>query len=360
MTKEFDWVVVGAGIYGLYSALSLARKGLQVVVLEKEAEAFTQGSYVNQARVHNGYHYPRSYSTAKKTAQYFDRFVRDYDFAINKSFKKIYALAKNYSYSSGEDFIRFCQNVGIRCDEVPVSAFFSKDEVEAAFETDEYAFDAWAIRNYFLQELSRLDNCSIQYLAPVSRVETDSESFTLEAGEHSYQAPNVLNATYANINQIIELFGFEKFAIKYEWCEVILCEVNDYLKEVGLTVMDGPFFSIMPFGLPDKNLHSLTSVTFTPHKTAKGSVSGFADLPKSNYPSAWSYMFNLSKKYLNQKVKFQYKSSLYTTKPILLSSEIDDSRPTVIVTHSKKPTFISVLSGKINTIYDLDAIFNSL
>ena len=43
-------------------------------------------------------------------------------------------------------------------------------------------------------------------------------------------------------------------------------------------------------------------------------------------------------------------------KPILLSSEIDDSRPTVIRTFSAEPTFVSVLSGKINTVYDLDEV----
>ena len=43
-------------------------------------------------------------------------------------------------------------------------------------------------------------------------------------------------------------------------------------------------------------------------------------------------------------------------KPILMSSEIDDSRPTVIRKLHDKPTFVSVLSGKINTVYDLDEV----
>ena len=43
-------------------------------------------------------------------------------------------------------------------------------------------------------------------------------------------------------------------------------------------------------------------------------------------------------------------------KPILLASEIDDSRPTVVRVYSQNPTFVSVLSGKINTLYDLDEV----
>ena len=39
-----------------------------------------------------------------------------------------------------------------------------------------------------------------------------------------------------------------------------------------------------------------------------------------------------------------------------MASEIDDSRPTVIKQYSEKPYFYTVLSGKINTIYDLEEI----
>ena len=46
-------------------------------------------------------------------------------------------------------------------------------------------------------------------------------------------------------------------------------------------------------------------------------------------------------------------------KQILMASEIDDSRPTVIREFHKNPTFISVLSGKINTVYDLDEVLKN-
>ncbi len=67
-------------------------------------------------------------------------------------------------------------------------------------------------------------------------------------------------------------------------------------------------------------------------------------------------MANLARKYLKEDYGFKYKSSLYSMKPILMTSEIDDSRPTVIRTYSENPTFVSVLSGKVNTVYDLDQV----
>ncbi len=67
-------------------------------------------------------------------------------------------------------------------------------------------------------------------------------------------------------------------------------------------------------------------------------------------------MYKLAKKYLNDDIDLYYTGSLFSIKPILKASEIDDSRPTVIRVHSESPKFVSVLSGKINTVYDLDEI----
>lgn len=94
-----------------------------------------------------------------------------------------------------------------------------------------------------------------------------------ENGE-SFRSGFVLNAAYAGTNQILHMLGGEKFGIKYELCEIILCTVNDNFKNIGFTVMDGPFFSIMPFG--KTGYHSLTSVTFTPHTTSHAELPAFA------------------------------------------------------------------------------------
>ncbi|MCM1235002.1 MAG: amino acid oxidase, partial [Ruminococcus flavefaciens] len=75
--------------------------------------------------------------------------------------------------------------------------------------------------------------------------------------------------------------------------------------------------------------------------------------------TAFPYMANLAGKYLKDDYEFTYRSSLFSMKPILMSSEIDDSRPTVIRTFSEKPTFVSVLSGKVNTVYDLEEVLSS-
>ena len=66
----------------------------------------------------------------------------------------------------------------------------------------------------------------------------------------------------------------------------------------------------------------------------------------------------LARKYLIDGMKIQYRGSLFSVKPILVESEVDDSRPTVIRKLSDSPKFYSVLAGKINTVYDLDEVLN--
>ena len=60
--------------------------------------------------------------------------------------------------------------------------------------------------------------------------------------------------------------------------------------------------------------------------------------------------------YLKKSYGVNYQESLFSMKPILKASEIDDSRPTVVRVMKREPMFVSVLSGKINTLYDLDEV----
>ena len=67
-------------------------------------------------------------------------------------------------------------------------------------------------------------------------------------------------------------------------------------------------------------------------------------------------MSQLARKYLKEEYAFAYAGSRVSMKPILKASESDDSRPPVIRRYSDAPAFVSVLSGKINTVYDLDEV----
>lgn len=378
MRGIYDKIIIGAGLYGLYAADFCKNRGEKVLVLEYDSAAFRRATYVNQARVHMGYHYPRSLSTAMKSAGYFRRFVEDFGFCIHDKFHQIYATSDKFSWTNAEQFMEFCKVAGIKCEEIAVSKYFKPGMCDGAFLTEEYTYDAGILRQFYEDQLSGQSQVTIQYEVRIEKILKGNHVFEVWLSDGScVEAPFVLNATYASVNQLIdrtEGMSKEYFDLKYELCEIILCEPSKALEGIGITVMDGPFFSIMPFG--KTGLHSLTSVTFTPHMTSYDRTPVFScqrqlaeqegavlcsqdNLDNCNDclcrpKSAWPYMSHLADKYLREEYTYTYRRSLFSMKPILISSEVDDSRPTAIRVLNRDPFFVSVLSGKINTVYDLD------
>jgi hypothetical protein len=372
MKKKVDYLIIGAGIFGTYAAILLVKKGYEVVLVDTDIDAFQRASYINQARVHNGYHYPRSITTAAKTALYYQRFSKDFSFAINKKFKQIYAISATNSLANAEQFLKFSNQMDIPAREISTRDLFNPTNVEAAFETEEFSFDAQKMKSWLMTELGQYKNFSVYFKTNLNKVIHVGNQYKLYFNENTLEinTTHVINATYAGTNQILEKFGFEKINIKYELCEVILTSVSERLKDVGVTIMDGPFFSVMPFGL--SGYHSLSAVEYTPHKASTDPLPSFdcqqynarctpelldncntcIAKPKTN----WIYMYKLAKKYLSNSIGIQYNHSLFAQKTVLRTSEIDDSRPTFVKQFSDSPSFITIFSGKFNTIYDLEDI----
>ena len=90
--KQYDKIIIGAGLYGLYSALFCGQKGQSILVLECDPTPFRRATYINQARVHQGYHYPRSISTAMKSADILRDLIRITLFVSIRSLKKYMRL----------------------------------------------------------------------------------------------------------------------------------------------------------------------------------------------------------------------------------------------------------------------------
>ncbi len=348
--RKYNAIIIGGGIFGLYAAQVLSSKGLKVAVLEKEKEIFERASKINQARVHRGYHYPRSLETARKTANYYNRFCNDFSFAILKPFKQYYAISKENSKTSPEEYIRFCRKVGIPLKEVSRSLFFQEDRVDVVFEAEEACFDYAKLKEYFLNQLSNNKNIDIYYQNfPTAQKVSDSKYVLTLKDASLLEAPLIVNATYSNVNEINKMFGFNGYDIKYELCELKICKMNNGFSGIGLTVMDGPFFSLMPFG--DGSIYSLSSVSFTPLNTSytkPQNINGIRAKPDDKRAES------LARSYLKKNIDFEYLNSIFEVKPILMSSEKDDSRPTLITIHSQNPYYMSILAGKISTIYDME------
>jgi hypothetical protein len=372
---QFDVVVIGGGIFGVYAALYLAKQGMRICLIEKEAELLRKASIVNQARLHSGYHYPRSVATALMSDDNKARFTAEHQDFINFQFDKYYAIDKYGSFTDGQQFERFCRYIGIECNRIKAHSLFNFNRIEALYATKEYSFDPVLIANHYKKKLSEEKNITILTSSKVIAAEAQQDHWLINLSTNQpfnqLRAAQVINATYAGSNAINRLFGLRDLQLMHEISEIAFV-TSPQVKNLGLTVMDGPFGSIMPYGL--SGLLSLSSVAYTHHKVSYDNLPTFdcqqintackPDFtsncntcfakPKSSYRKMLAQM----QQYFADHVDFQYFSSFFTIKSKLKANYIDDGRPTEISVLNENPRFYCIFAGKINSIYEVEKLIS--
>src|SRR3984893_14391256 len=137
--EEYDAIIIGGGFYGCSLALALAPRLPRILILEREPDILLRASSANQARVHNGYHYPRSLLTAMRSAVNYPQFTNDFRDCIDGSFVHVYAIAHGTSKVTAYQFRKFCQQVGIPLRQPPpsIARLFNPTLIEEIFATEE-------------------------------------------------------------------------------------------------------------------------------------------------------------------------------------------------------------------------------
>lgn len=359
-----DAVVIGGGFYGVYIATYLARKrGLKKVLLvEQENQLLTRASYNNQARIHNGYHYPRSYITAHRSRINLPRFLDDFPAAVCGDFVKLYAVARRNSKVNAHQFIRFCNEIGARIEPAPAqyAQMFDPQLIEAAFLVEEYAFNAAELAAWAMKTLSS-SGIEVRLGHRVRACRLASNGTTVDITSAPEQIENiesltaryVFNCTYSGLNQFGDGFTPTTTKLKHEITEMGLLEMPSSLRGLGITVMDGPFFSVMPF--PARGLHSISHVRYTPHKYwyDNSGDDPYQRLKHYDKESRVDRMIRDATRYMPGLNAATYRDSLFEVKTVLHKHETDDGRPILFEKSKDLPGFYFVLGGKIDNIYDI-------
>jgi glycine/D-amino acid oxidase-like deaminating enzyme len=357
-----DAIIIGGGFYGAAIAIYLAReRGLKrILLIERASALLTRASYNNQARVHNGYHYPRSFTTAYRSRVNLPRFVRDWPDAVKQDFTKLYAIARRNSKVTARQFERFCHEIGARIQPATPAqtALFEPRLIEAVFLVEEYAFDSTQLARWAEAELKA---CGVQtrLQTRVTAIANGPQGGLLVTaapvyGDESQDASRlVFNCTYSGLNQFKGDFPGTQTRLKQEITEMALMQAPAALKGLGITVMDGPFFSMMPF--PARGLHTLSHVRYTPHlhwNDAQG-IDPYQKLADYEQATRVDRMVRDVGRYLPAVLEAKYVESLFEVKTILVKNEGDDGRPILFEKHPELPGCYSVLGGKIDNIYDV-------
>lgn len=372
---NFDFLIIGGGIFGCYAASFLAGKGARVCLVEKESELFQKASIVNQARLHGGYHYPRSIATAALSDEHKARFTIEHKMFVNSSFQKFYGIDRAGSFTDAGQFERFCNYLSIKCKRVHEHELFNFERLEAIYETEEHSFDPLLIAEFYRQKIESNPSIHLLKNARVLEAGKVGKNWEVTINHNStiitHQSPTIINATYAGINGINQLFGVRQLELMHEISEIAFAKSAQFQNH-GLTVMDGPFGSIMPYGLT--GLLSISSVAYTHHAICNDNLAKF-DCQSINKNCTPDYLSNCNncpakprsnaakmlaqmRPYFSELVDFQLVESRFTIKTKLKSSHIDDARPTEISLLNDEPKFWCLFAGKINSIYEVEKIFS--
>lgn len=245
--------IVGAGFYGSYLAYKL-KENHEIIVFESNSDIMMKSAMINQCRLHQGYHYPRSPETMLQTGQgYFD-FLKEFERFTKIIPNNIYAIKDNGLNTLDllqkglhkDIFVTKCNAPIILRDTETYTNFLRVNERLILLDK---------LKEYLKGEIKdHVEfNCEVLEINPTGILKTQDTSQSFDF---------IINTTYVNPNM-----GLEKnlFIFSYELA-AMLCLKIPSLNDFAITIIDGEYISLYP---NYKGEYTLSSVTYTPfYKTS--------------------------------------------------------------------------------------------
>ncbi len=340
-------LVIGGGLFGSSMAAILAGKDVNVDLVEAEDDILKMASRVNHNRVHLGYHYLRSIDTAAQSIEGLFSFLFHFGNAVVYQFPNFYAIAKEGSKTTPAQFLDFCERVGIGYEEeYPSDNLFDKSSIEACFRVPEPVYDHQTLKKILKKKLIHPQiNVFLKTKCVGLKILPD-QSFEakLSTGTKVYDV--VINCTYSSINEINQYLGIPPKRLLYE--DVFIPVFKYPAFPFGLTVMDGPFCSVMPRGMRQNE--------FLLYHVRESLLNTKLSVEKPQFPE-----YELSREELTKPGSIYDKSSYFM--PFLKHVEPmgynritrsvyendDDARLTELYTYDNIKNYFTILSGKVTT-----------
>lgn len=344
--KGLKAIVIGGGIHGLSSSVALAKQGLKVTLLEKKKGLMEGTSRATQNRAHLGYHYPRSHETAIECIKGLEFFKKRYPEALFYVGEDYYLIERNDSLTSFDEFRRFCDYVGLPYEtQMPSECLWNREYIEGGFKVDEPVYNPEILKRLLERECSERGINVRTGLEVIDMDETKEGYNVVSSGEEgifNHTGNLVINATYAYSNNVLRALGLSEDMTKYlvQSTEVVIARSRAEIP--ALTVMDGPFVTLLPF--TDGGDMRLFLVYDVLNSVLEQHEGFFLD-DSIRHDSNWVKIVGHGKKYFPFFKDLEYIASLNGSRPVPMEAT-GDSRQTRIKAHKKFPGIYSILEGK--------------
>lgn len=227
--------VIGAGFYGCHIAMSLIADGHDVTIHEAKNHIFGGASGSIPARIHQGFHYPRSKTTRDSCQKHMEQFIDRYGQFTAAVPINLYAIAAEKSMV---DYAQYKSTLEREMSFLEVNPKdYGLQNVEGAVLTTERHIITDSVKKFFFKHLK--ENLVLNSTAHVNDVYKDAYDCTIDCS----------------------FCAFDSLGIdRYEPCVVGMLRGPT---DKAVTIMDGPFGSLYPWN-EQKGLNSLSSALWSP------------------------------------------------------------------------------------------------
>ena len=335
-------LVIGAGIHGSTIAIELAKKEYIVTLLDSKADILMGTSSATHNRLHLGYHYPRSLSTAKECMKGYGYFVKNLSDCL--TFPDFYyAIERHQSKLNAKQYKDAMEEFGLECiTGWPEDYFLNRNNIEECFKVKEACFDLWKLKDLLKKQFSEFKIDEIyNFEIKKAKINKNNNIELLSAHKSSINttADLIINCTYTYTNNIQKAFSVDSDITTYKFEDTGIAVVESDLIIPALTVMDGPFITILPY-VGKKNHYLVYDKLNSVLKIETGTIYNNNPIININ----WNKMLEHGMKYYPFFESLKYKYSLFGNRPILL--EKNDDRSTKIIKHDSPIDFYSIKEGK--------------
>ena len=349
-TKGPSIGVIGCGIFGAVIALRLADAGCNVTIYERLPLVLSGASSNNQNRLHLGFHYPRDVETAQQCKRGFLRFKEAFPESILGNFPNAYFIASQGSLTSSGDYLRFCETLDLSYEILSPYGFEPEvAEVDLGLLVEEVVYDCKVLSSLISRRLEE-SSVNTRLSVNVESIRHARTGFILDTDRQSNGLHDaIVNCTYGDVNRLTSQLGHQVRVRQFEYTVVPIFEWNR--SPVGITIMDGPFMTILPFGQSSQFLlyhveHTVIAREVGEHLDRRWLDPERSPVARLDRNAFLDSIFDTCCTFVPSLKSAEPVAFLQGPRVVLTNSDETDARPSIV--ESPEPGYITVFAGKID------------